>query len=148
MTNYSTIQDQVTAELTQCATFDEFYNTRPQATKTYYVYGKGTATAFTSKPEAIQFAKSNNYMVNNIETVVTKGEGIEEFNDTYNKIKTLTEDRWIAELYSEYGSGLSIKQLDIVYNKAYNDGHACGHDEVAMYFSDFVDFAINILNAK
>jgi hypothetical protein len=77
-----------------------------------------------------------------------KGEGIEAFNDTYNKIKALTEDRWITKLYGEYGGGLSLKQLDIVYNMAYDKGHSYGHEEVAMYFSDFVNFALNILKAK
>lgn len=52
------------------------------------------------------------------------------------------------DLYDEHGEGLPEKLLDVVYAKAWSDGHANGFSEVCSCFGNLVDFTKEILKAS
>lgn len=49
-------------------------------------------------------------------------------------------------IHDEYGFGETIAK--IIYRKAYEDGHACGYNEVVSYIDEYADFTQQILDAS
>ena len=39
-------------------------------------------------------------------------------------------------------------KAEIIYNRAYDEGHANGYTEIEIHFNDLVDFVTEILNKK
>ena len=66
----------------------------------------------------------------------------DEADELYNKAVA----RWCDALQAEY-SDLTPRVFSIVYNKAYEDGHHAGYDEVANRMIDTSEFAKDIIKA-
>lgn len=76
-------------------------------------------------------------------------ENKEEYNEhwvAYQKQQSAVLELWLKELREEF-SHLSQKVFDVCYDKAYEDGHANGYDEVYHEMNDIVDFVEIILKA-
>lgn len=54
---------------------------------------------------------------------------------------------WSRWLYDRHGVGLSEDVLNIVYGKAWEDGHSAGLQEVESCFIDLVDLAEMVIAA-
>lgn len=64
-------------------------------------------------------------------------------NDCYNKYKDFKNDL-IAALENDYG--FNPVQAKIVYDKAYDEGHAYGYEEIVNCVEDYADFASKFLD--
>lgn len=69
-----------------------------------------------------------------------------KWKEAREKVYTKANKIWYNNLRSEY-SYLSNEVFKICYNKAYDDGHSYGYDEVANYMIDYVYFAEQIIDA-
>lgn len=74
---------------------------------------------------------------------------IAEFNakrGEYYAEKNRLEELFVEKLFSE--SSLSRPVFDIVYSKAYEDGHSGGYYEVAETFENLEDFVLMVIAAN
>jgi len=59
------------------------------------------------------------------------------------------EQRWRKDLEKEYGVSFDDKVIEIIFEKAWQDGHSNGLKEVENYFDEYLDMIKDILeNAK
>lgn len=70
------------------------------------------------------------------------------------KIREITdalEKQWYTDIYEYYGVDPNSRLISLIMSKAYEDGHSLGFYEIETYFSDYLEFADDILkiqNAK
>lgn len=121
--------------------FDEIckevgYNHRksnpPEPIITYFAYKSGEAKEFATKILALGFSK-------NVEEVVVNKTEIRAYWDRQRDLEAKASELWYAELQNEY-SELPVAAFNIIYQKAYDDGHASGYDEVASHFESLYYF--------
>ena len=53
-------------------------------------------------------------------------------------------DEWFAKVRADYPH-VSDALFNAAYHEAYSDGHSYGYDEVEMYVSDYIDFALKVI---
>ena len=63
-----------------------------------------------------------------------------KYQDNQNAIV----DAFCKELRDDYPS-MSDEMFSAIYSMAYDRGHSSGHDEVALYFDDYYDFAMKVI---
>jgi hypothetical protein len=54
-------------------------------------------------------------------------------------------DEWFARVRADYPH-VSDALFNAAYHEAYSDGHSYGYDEVEMYVSDYIDFALKVID--
>lgn len=47
---------------------------------------------------------------------------------------------------AEFGKPITDKQYQVIFNKAWEDGHSCGYSEVLIYASNYVDLIKEFLS--
>lgn len=52
-----------------------------------------------------------------------------------------------SEMFDNYGHRFTVKQHELIYAKAYEDGHAGGYEDVELHYSDLADLARKIIDA-
>ena len=101
--------------------------TRPAAQYLYYAYKAGQAVAFKDRDQALEFSKNvERVAANNDETT---------FRATQRELEKKAAKLWYDELRAEYAH-FSKRQFELVYAKAYEDGHSAGYDDIASTFDD------------
>lgn len=114
----------------------------PEIEYVYYAYKNGQAKAFNRLEDAKAFSK-------NYEKNPTKES--KEARDLYwakfRELEGQASSLWYADLRKEY-SDLNTNQFDIIYSKAYDDGHASGYDCVFEEFENLYSFFIDLKNAS
>lgn len=107
---------------------------------TYNAYKNGQCFNFANREEAKKFSKL-------VETVQLQNPEREKWYSDRQDLEAKAYEIWYEELKQEY-SWMSVKVFNICYNKAYEDGHAYGYDEVASEMDSITDFVNEILNAR
>ena len=102
--------------------------TRPAAQYLYYAYKAGQAVAFKDRDRALEYSK-------NVERVVGNSVEIETFRATQRELEKKAAELWYNDLRAEYAH-FSKRQFELVYAKAYEDGHSAGYDDIASTFDD------------
>ena len=51
------------------------------------------------------------------------------------------------KMFDQFGYDLTVKQHELIYAKAYVDGHSGGYDEVEIHYSDLADLARSVIDA-
>ena len=110
----------------------------PQKKVTYFSYLNGIPQEHDSLKEALFRSKTT-------ETVVTNRQEIENFRNQCREIESRTLEVWHAELRQEHEE-LTDEQYKLCYQKAWEDGHSYGCDEVVLHMDDVVDFANRLLS--
>lgn len=64
--------------------------------------------------------------------------------ENYRRGEIERETKFIKELYKKHGF-VNNELNDMIYSKAYADGHAYGWSEVELHFSDLAEFVKDIL---
>ena len=114
----------------------------------YFAYKNGKAKKFNTKEEAKQYS-------DNIEEKVDK-QAYEAARKAYNQASSEAEAKVIQAMKKEIGlisCGDDEKDnqlFDLVYGKAYEDGHSSGYNEIYNYLLDYDDLlkqAIKIIQA-
>ena len=101
--------------------------TRPVTQYLYYAYKAGQAVAFKDRDQALEFSKNvERVAANNDETT---------FRATQRELEKKAAKLWYDELRAEYAH-FSKRQFELVYAKAYEDGHSAGYDDIASTFDD------------
>ena len=111
----------------------------PQTVYKYYAYKDGKAREFDTRQEAQAFSNLVEY------TVANKDE-IHAFQDKQTEGEIAAAELWLKELRADYPE-LTDKQFGIIYDKAYEDGHSAGYDEVGLHFQDLYYFCMNFVKA-
>ena len=52
----------------------------------------------------------------------------------------------IDSIIQEFPS-LTVKQANVIYGKAYEDGHSAGYSEVIIYCMDYIQFAMDLIES-
>lgn len=112
---------------------------RPQTVYKYYAYKDGKAREFDTRQEAQAFSNLVEY------TVANKDE-IHAFQDKQTEGEIAAAELWLKELRDDYPE-LTDKQFGIIYDKAYEDGHSTGYDEVGLHLQDLYYFCMNFVKA-
>ena len=112
---------------------------RPQNVYKYYAYKDGKAYEFATRQEAHAFSDL-------VERTVANKDEIQAFQDKQTKGETAAAELWLKELRDDYPE-LTDKQFGIIYDKAYEDGHSAGYDEVGLHFQDLYYFCMNFVKA-
>ena len=71
----------------------------------------------------------------------------DDFWAARRELESKAFDGWYAELKAEH-SDLTESQFNLIYSKAYDDGHSAGYDEVALHFSNLYDFVQQFVSLK
>lgn len=101
---------------------------RPAPEYQYYAYKAGKAVAFPDFDLAMKYSR-------NVERVAINQNEIDGFRDNQRKLEQQAAKYWYDELRAEYAH-FSKRQFELVYAKAYEDGHSAGYDDVASTFDD------------
>jgi hypothetical protein len=119
---------------------DELGN-KPEEIAGYYVYKGGNleATVY-DKAEAKSVAGEIKGV---IEPFISNQKEIDEWKAKRKQAMDELTERFHKELREEY-SDLSDDIYNLIYNKAYEDGHSYGFDEVANYMIDLAIMARKI----
>lgn len=112
---------------------------RPQTVYKYYAYKDGKAREFDTRQEAQAFSNLVEY------TVANKDE-IHAFQDKQTEGEIAAAELWLKELRDDYPE-LTDKQFGVIYDKAYEDSHSAGYDEVGLHFQDLYYFCMNFAKA-
>ena len=112
---------------------------RPQTVYKYYAYKDGKAYEFGTRQEAHAFS-------NLVEHTVANKDEIRAFQDKQTEAEIAAAELWMKELRADYPE-LTNKQFDVIYGKAYEDGHSAGYDEVGLHFQDLYYFCMNFVKA-
>ena len=105
----------------------------------YFAYKSGKAHEFKTMKEAHAFSDL-------VEHTVANKDEIQAFQDKQTKGETAAAELWLKELRDDYPE-LTDKQFGIIYDKAYEDGHSAGYDEVGLHFQDLYYFCMNFHKA-
>lgn len=122
-----------------CANVGLFPSTgEPKINKTWFAYKEGEVIVCKSRQEAKEHSK-----------IIECKKDRKEYDEYWKKRKDLeysAHQAWFIDLREEYND-LTRAVFDVLYNKAYDNGHAYGYDEVASKMSDLVDFYSDIIKA-
>ena len=114
---------------------------------TFYAYKKGKCVAEEkSRDAAIESAKLAGIDGVTIEKDVD-GAAYAVAMKLYNDYVSAISKEWYDEVREDH-SYLNDETFKLVYDKAYSDGHSCGHDEVQLYIDDIAEFAQKIIEAN
>lgn len=102
--------------------------TRPTPQYLYYAYKDGQAVVFYERERALEYSR-------NVERAVVNADEIATFRATQREVERKAAELWYNELRAEYAH-FSKRQFELVYAKAYEEGHSAGYDEVASTFDD------------
>ena len=105
----------------------------------YFAYKAGKAFEFKTMKEALAFSK-------NVEKAMANQDEIDVFRNRQREGEASAVDLWMKELRADYPE-LTDKQFGIIYDKAYEDGHSAGYDEVGLHFQDLYYFCMNFHKA-
>lgn len=111
----------------------------PKPIYKYFAYKSGKAHEFTTRQEALAFSK-------NVESVLANQDEIDAFCNRQREGERVAADLWMKELRADYPE-LTDKQFNMIYDKAYEDGHSAGYDEVSLHFQDLYYFCMNFVKA-
>jgi len=114
------------------------YNDRKTVYK-YYAYKDGKAYEFGTRQEAHAFS-------NLVEHTVANKDEIRAFQDKQTEAEIAAVELWLKELRADYPE-LTDKQFGVIYDKAYEDGHSAGYDEVGLHFQDLYYFCMNFVKS-
>jgi hypothetical protein len=113
---------------------------RPSAIIKFWGYAKGKVIdSFDTRKLAEDAGATSveSYCVNEPE--------IKAWDGRYKELISALDEKWRDALREEY-SDLPDEVYNLVYNKAYEDGHSYGYDEVANYMIDLADMAVKIMD--
>lgn len=113
----------------------------PMAEYIWAAYRAGAVSFHKSKADA--YAMSTN--IEHIETEASKDARQKVFNHNV-EIERIAYDFWYKDLCKEY-SKFPAKVFNVIYEEAYTNSHAYGHDVVAEKFESLVYFVNEILDA-
>ena len=105
----------------------------------YFAYKAGVAKQFDTRKEAVAFS-------NFIESVIVNQSERDSFGKNQADGEAAAVELWLKELRADYPE-LTDKQFGIIYDKAYEDGHSAGYDEVGLHFQDLYYFCMNFVKA-
>lgn len=105
----------------------------------YFAYKSGVAKEFDTRKEAEAFS-------NNVERVVVNQSERDSFSRKQADGEAAAAELWMKELRTDYPE-LTDKQFGVIYDKAYEDGHPAGYDEVGLHFQDLYYFCMNFVKA-
>ena len=109
----------------------------------YYCYKAGKVIASgVSYEEAVKIKKQYNSCL--IESVVDM-EAYEKAYQEYRKGALEAEKRWRKDIEKEYGVSFDDKVIEIIFKKAWEEGHSNGLREVEHYFAEYLDLVKEIL---
>ena len=111
----------------------------PEPIFKYFAYKSGVAKEFDTRKEAEAFS-------NNVERVVVNQSERDSFGRKQADSEAAAAELWMKELRTDYPE-LTDKQFGIIYDKAYEDGHSAGYDEVGLHFQDLYYFCMNFVKA-
>ena len=111
----------------------------PKSIFKYFAYKSGKAHEFETMKEALAFSK-------NVERAMANQDEIDVFRNRQREGEHAAVDLWMKELRDDYPE-LTDKQFGIIYDKAYEDGHSAGYDEVGLHFQDLYYFCMNFHKA-
>ena len=112
---------------------------RPETVYKYYAYKNGKVHEFATRLDAQAFS-------NLVEQAVANKDEIQAFQDKQTKAEIAAAELWLKELRDDYPE-LTDKQFGVIYDKAYEDGHSAGYDEVGLHFQDLYYFCMNFVKA-
>lgn len=113
----------------------------------FYVYSKGTVVCSGSEKYVCEELGCLNIGEVSKQYTVESDfmENAYKFDlENYRRGEIERETKFIKELYKKYGF-VNDELNDMIYSKAYADGHAYGWSEVELHFSDLAEFAKDIL---
>lgn len=105
----------------------------------YFAYKSGVAKQFDTRKEAEAFS-------NNVERVIVNQSERDSFRRKQADGEASAAELWLKELRADYLE-LTDKQFGVIYDKAYEDGHSAGYDEVGQHFQDLYYFCMNFHKA-
>lgn len=105
----------------------------------YFAYKSGVAKQFDARKEAEAFS-------NNIERVIVNQSERDSFRRKQADGEAAAGELWMKELRADYPE-LTDKQFSVIYDKAYEDGHSAGYDEVGLHFQDLYYFCMKFIQA-
>ena len=105
----------------------------------YFAYKAGKAHEFDAMKEALAFSK-------NVERALTNQDEIDVFRNRQREGEASAAELWMKELRADYPE-LTDKQFGVIYDKAYENGHSAGYDEVGRHFQDLYHFCMNFVKA-
>jgi|GEM_PF-3266265 len=97
----------------------------------HLAYKNGEVREFKSAIEARRFSSL-------VETCVINKKEIDEFLNRQRELESAAIAVWLKSLHDEY-SDLTDGQFNVIYCRAYDDGHSAGFDEIHNHFSDLYD---------
>lgn len=112
---------------------------RPEVVFKYFAYKNGKAQEFNTLKEATTFS-------NNVEKAIANQDELDSFRKKQARGEMAAEKLWMKELRDDHPE-LTDKQFDIIYSKAYEDGHSAGCDEVGLHFQDLYYFCMKFIQA-
>ena len=102
----------------------------------------GTTTEFVERRNAEKCPDSRG-----MTTVCLNQEEIDVYWSESRRLESEAFDLWYKDLQEDYDY-MTPAIFDLCYNKAYEDGHSSGYDEVANYMISITSFAEEILKAR
>jgi hypothetical protein len=111
----------------------------PKRQYSYVGYKDGEVFHFDTRDEVEKFKLNERIFINKQEV----DEGLAKLSAYNAKVF----DRWYSLLQEEY-KDINSGVFKVIYNKAYEDGHDCGYDEVACEFNSLYHFYKECLCAK
>lgn len=111
----------------------------PEPIREYFAYKAGVAKQFDTRKEAVAFS-------NIVESVIVNQSERDSFGKKQADGEAAAVELWMKELRADYPE-LTDKQFGIIYDKAYEDGHPAGYDEVGLHFQDLYYFCMNFVKA-
>ncbi len=118
---------------------------KPEKIYKYYVYFRGGNILETFDKQEATIAQKDIGGV--LESVIDNEQLIKDYNSYRSSLIEKLDEKWHKELREEY-SHFDDAFYDLVYAKAYEDGHSYGYDEIANYMVNYAEFAENILNVS
>lgn len=135
MIKYQEILNQVTKETPLVQVPDQQYS--------YFAYKDGKFYTCENVSDALKISK-NYVCIENIESKKLRDAAIKHNRDVEAKVFDILYYNDLREEYSD----LTDAQFNLIYSKAYENGHSSGHDEAANEFINVLEFALAILKAK
>ena len=111
----------------------------PEPIFKYFAYKSGVVKQFDTHKEAVAFS-------NIVESVIVNQSERDSFGRKQADAEASAVNLWMKELRDDYPE-LTDKQFGIIYDKAYEDGHSAGYDEVGLHFQDLYYFCMNFHKA-
>ena len=108
----------------------------------WFAYKGGVVKCFDNRNDALHYSSS-------FEKVLNEEASLNYTNwwATRRESEQAAKDIWFAALREEY-SELIDMTFKHCYDKAYEDGHSYGWNEIASYMWDYVEFTHDILRAN